>query len=116
VLHRGISGDLLELATDHLRSRAVRLLALPAPNTDYARYNESYQGDDADQQGQCHDFAAGRYYHRHLSHGLAFVAITRVRMSRYRNLHSTNNAVHPTRDGSKTCVYVSMYIYLYVYE
>jgi len=51
VLHRGIPGDLLELAADHLRSRAIRLLALPAPDADYARYNESYQGDDADQQG-----------------------------------------------------------------
>jgi len=42
VLHRGIPGDLLELAADHLRPRAVCLLALPAPDADYARYNESH--------------------------------------------------------------------------
>jgi len=74
VLHGGISGDLLELAAHHLRSsRGVRFLALAAPDTDHARYNECHQSDDADEQGQCHDLTAGRYYHRHLfSPELAF--------------------------------------------
>lgn len=52
VLHGGISGDLLELAAHHLRSRrGARLLALPAPDTDSADYNQCHQSDDADQQG-----------------------------------------------------------------
>lgn len=112
VLHRGIPGDLLKLAADHLpRPRAVRLLALPAPNTDYSRYNESHQGDDADQQGQCHDFATGRYYHRHLSHRLEFVAITRFRMSRYRNLH-TQQTTLSIRRGMDRNMRICIYVYI----
>lgn len=50
MLHGGVAGDLLKLAADHLRARAAvgRLLAA-MPDTDHARYNETHQGDDADQ-------------------------------------------------------------------
>lgn len=51
VLHGGIAGDLLKLAADHLRARAVVVAHLLAsmPDTDHTRYNKSHQGDDADQ-------------------------------------------------------------------
>lgn len=55
VLHGGVAGDLLKLAADHLRARAVVVAIVVArlfacmPDTDYARYNKSHQSDDADQ-------------------------------------------------------------------
>lgn len=59
-----VSGDLLQLAAHHLCPRFRRFLAL-VPYPDHARDYQRHQGNNADQQRQSHDFATGRYYHRH---------------------------------------------------